>query len=251
MIPLENILIGTRKDLLHADVILDDGYHNLNNSNVRYPVLFRRPWNNSITGICAVSTYGEFLTLVDLLKKGTDLSGEKKIVALVGPSGSGKSAITNQLINETDGFTPVKTYTTRGYRNSSDRYHYTDKEDFLQKKEEGFFFETSSYQGEYYGTHAGDIFSIIQSGNIAVMVLDINGAIALKRAYKDSVLTVFVKRDKEACIRSILERNTSRDDTVRRLVSLEAEFTNEELCDVTITNNADVQSAAKQILEYL
>ena len=83
------------------------------------------------------------------------------------------------------------------------------------------------------------------------MVLDINGAIALIRAYKDSVLTVFVKRDKEACIRSILERNTSRDDTVRRLVSLEAEFANEELCDVTITNNADIQSAAKQILEYL
>ena len=36
----ENILIGNRKDLLQADVLLDDGVHNLTHSQAKYPVLY-------------------------------------------------------------------------------------------------------------------------------------------------------------------------------------------------------------------
>lgn len=250
MIPVENILIGTRKDLLQADVILDDGYHNLKNSNVRYPVLFRKPWNHTITGICAISTFDEFLTLIDILKKGSELTGEKKILALVGPSGTGKSAIADSLIKSAK-MDPVVTYTTRQPRGDNDRYHFISKQEFLRKKDSGFFLETSSYQGEYYGTHAGDIFSIIKNGKTAVMVLDINGAIAIKRAYKDSLLTVYIKRNKEDCIRSILNRNLSLEETVHRIASLDAEAANEELCDVTIENDSSIEGAISKIKNLL
>ena len=37
-IPPKNIIIGGRKDLLVADMSLDDGIHNLENSRVDYPV---------------------------------------------------------------------------------------------------------------------------------------------------------------------------------------------------------------------
>lgn len=251
MLPPENILIGARKDLLQGDVILDDGYHNLKNSNVKYPVLFRRPWNHSITGICSVSTYDDFLELIDIIKKGTDLTETKKIIALVGPSGSGKSTIAKALINDTDGFSPVISYTTRKQRNIDDCYHFISKKEFLEKKESGYFFETSSYQGEYYGIHVGDIFSVIKSGKTAVLVLDVNGAIALKHSYKESVLTVYVKREKDSCIRSILNRNLSQDETVRRIVSMDAETSNEELCDITVKNDGTIQETIKQIMDVL
>ena len=62
-----NILIGSRKDILVADILLDDCYFNIEHSNVRYPVLFRKPWNAQYTGVPAVSDYKEFLKLVDML----------------------------------------------------------------------------------------------------------------------------------------------------------------------------------------
>lgn len=38
-----NILIGARKDLLVADMMLDDTSQNLEQANVDYPVLYRQP----------------------------------------------------------------------------------------------------------------------------------------------------------------------------------------------------------------
>ena len=63
---ISNILIGARKDLLNADMMLDDAPQNLDGANTRYPVLFRQPWNYGKTGLLSVSTYAEFLTLVSL-----------------------------------------------------------------------------------------------------------------------------------------------------------------------------------------
>ena len=64
-VPERNIIIGARKDLVSLDILLDDGAHNILGSNAKYPVLFRRPWNNNLTGLLAVNSYADFLRLVD------------------------------------------------------------------------------------------------------------------------------------------------------------------------------------------
>ena len=250
MIPVENILIGSRKDLIHADVILDDGYHNLQNSNVAYPVLFRRPWNHNITGVASVSNYQEFLALIDILKQDFDLDAEpKEVLALVGPSGSGKTTIANRLTVCPEFFESVVTYTTRKPRDEDDRYHFVTRDEFFKMRDQNLFFETASYQGEYYGTKLSSIKDIIEQKKTAVLVVDINGAIALKKQFGNKALTVFVKRSKEECIRSILQRGMSREDTVKRLVSMEGEFLTEELCDITI-HNTTTNKAVEDIMQY-
>ncbi len=250
MIPVENIIIGARKDLLHADVILDDGYHNLKNSNVNCPVLFRRPWNHNITGVASVANYREFLTLIDMLKKDFDLEAESKdVVALVGPSGSGKTFIANRLTDSKD-MESVITYTTRHPRGNDDRYHFVTRNEFLKMRDANRFFETASYQGEYYGTTLESVVDIIEQDKIAVLVVDVNGAIALKRQFGNKALVAFVNRDKEDCVRSILERGMSMEDSVKRIVSMEGEFFAEGLCDITI-DNTSTQNATEQLLSYL
>lgn len=49
--PEQNIIMGFQKSLVHFDVTLDDGPHNILKSCAKYPVLMRRPWNESLSGI--------------------------------------------------------------------------------------------------------------------------------------------------------------------------------------------------------
>lgn len=231
----ENILIGNRKDLLQADVLLDDGVHNLTHSQAKYPVLYRRPWNEDTTGVLAVSNYYEFLQFVRMIQNKEETAAKPKIVAIVGPSGSGKTEVLSELGNHY-GFIPVRTYTTRqpDIRHAKN-YHFINKEEFEEMT--NTFFETSTYAGEWFGLNANDIYQIVNAGKIAVLMLDVNGAIALKRVFGKECLTVYLKRNKRDCISSILSRNLSLEETVSRIDSLDAEMKNEEFCDICIENN--------------
>ena len=107
-----NIIMGQRKDLLHADIILDDRIDNLLSSGCTLPVLYQQPWNNSATGLCRVSNYAEFLTIVDFLNGDkSNLGLIPKVLCIVGPSGSNKQNLADELC-QNDSFERVRTYTT-------------------------------------------------------------------------------------------------------------------------------------------
>ncbi|MDF2879704.1 MAG: hypothetical protein K0R54_261 [Clostridiaceae bacterium] len=48
-IPEENIIPISRKDLLFADIALDDGLHNIVVSKSKYPTIFDQPWNRMLS----------------------------------------------------------------------------------------------------------------------------------------------------------------------------------------------------------
>lgn len=62
--PPENIILGSAKDRVHFDIVLDDAIHNILDSKAEYPVLMRKPWNAKMTGLLSVNTMSEFVSLV-------------------------------------------------------------------------------------------------------------------------------------------------------------------------------------------
>ena len=78
--PLDHVIMGKRKDLMQADVILDDRVENLLETKCALPVLFDQPWNSKATGLIRVNDYGSFLTLIDFLNG-------KKMQSGKGPEG--------------------------------------------------------------------------------------------------------------------------------------------------------------------
>lgn len=242
----ENILIGNRKDLLQADVLLDDGIHNLTHAQVKYPVLFRRPWNQDVTGILAISNYYEFLQFMQMLQVSEKISGDVKVIAIVGPSGSGKTEVLNELA-KTEEFVPVKTYTTRksDIRHAKN-YHFVEKDRFFEMEDQ--FFEVSTYAGAHFALSVDDIYKIVDGGKKAVLMLDINGAIALKRVFGKECMTIYLKKSKRECIEAILNRKLSLEETVSRIDCLEAEMRNEEFCDQSI-ENFSVKQVIREIKE--
>lgn len=237
-IPPENIVMTYSKDTVVTDVLLDDGSHNIKASKSTYPVLLRKPWNQDLSGCLAVNSYDEFITLLNTIwpvPQKPKWDKTSRIVVLIGPTGSGKRDLIRYA--ESHQFAhSVKSYTSRAPRQNELDYYFVNKEKFLEMKHHHKFFETTVYAGEYFGTTFQELQDGLKRGNV-ILATDICGALALKQAFPDRTELIYVERQKEALVRSIIERDTSVEDKTRRICSLEDEYKNKELCDDWIDSN--------------
>lgn len=241
-LPHENIILGNAKNLVQFDIILDDAIHNVLETPAAYPVLMRKPWNWKMTGLLSVNNMTEFLSLVRQIIRASQSRTVKverpSVLALVGPSGAGKTQITQQLC-ENEHFASPMTYCTK----KSSKHHYISDEEFEKQK----FFEKTRYAGIKYGTKKEEIQAVLNRGQYAVMPLDMCGAIAMKRHFPTIIL--FIDKDKEILIRSIVEDSFDAGEKTLRILSIDAEKRNRQICDVVINNRGD--DGALQIQELL
>lgn len=252
-VPPQNIILTSSKSVVTLDVLLDDGPHNILQTIAKFPVLNRKPWNQNITGCLSINNYDDFFVILEAIQnslKPTEPVDGNSIIALVGPSGSGKTAIAEKLC-ENNGYYKTTPYTTRSPRENEDKkaYHFISMDEFLEAKKNGEFFETTMYAGCGYGTKKEDLKALLEKGNV-VIPIDITGAMTFKAHFKN-VRTVFIKRDREKLLESLLERNVPNKDKVNRIISLETELRNQELCDFVIDNNKSIEYAANTIKSLL
>lgn len=240
-IPPDHILMGSRKDKIDVDILFDDGMHNVFNSNAAYPILMRRPWNREATGILAVNTYDEFLKLVEIIADSYSIKPDKfslsqpSVVVLVGPSGSGKNEVARGLLEQTDCFEKLVSYTTdkKAAAQQEDWYHYVPDRKFHEMCDSGQMFESTTYAHHSYGSKKSDVEQILASGKHVLTVMDICGAMAMKTHF-DHVITIYIKRDKKELLTAILEKRSTTADKVNRLLAIEAETKNAEICDYLV-----------------
>ncbi len=255
-VPTKNILLGQRKDLVQLDILLDDGAHNISHSPATYPVLFRMPWNMHLSGLLSVTCYDDFVHLVDILRHSYTESRpdlrEGGVICLVGPTGSGKNEIAHALVQQHGMKKPV-TATTRPPRAGEDASHYrfVSEGEFLAAAARGEYLETTVYGGYHYGTFAAEIDRVVAEGGIAVLPIDICGALSLKNRYRQKALTVFLKRRREDVIFDIVSRPLDAHDKTCRILSLDDEYRNEELCDLALDANENAEALAARLSQML
>ena len=251
-IPSENIIIGTRKDVVAVDILLDDAAHNISSSRAAYPVLFRKPWNTDMSGLLSVNSYDDFLHLCQMVRssfteKAPDLT-HGGVVCLVGPSGSLKNDIAHELMRQ-ERFEKPLTSTTRPRRpgESADAYRFISEEKFLREKDAGKFIETTVYSKYYFGTSDDEIAPIVERGHCAVIPIDICGALTIKNFYRTRAMLVFTNREKSSVLLDIIGRNTTPEDKMRRIMSLDFEYRNAEISDVELSVGDDAAAAAETL----
>lgn len=251
-VPTENLIIGTRKDVIRLDVLLDDAAHNISTSQASYPVLMRKPWNKHLSGLLSVNSYSDFLHLVKLIRnsfieKTSDLS-KGGVVCLVGPSGTGKRKIASELCKDPRFLKPMTTTTRPTLPDETDEsYRFVTEEQFLKEQESGRFIETTVYSNHFYGTSAEQIDPIIDEGKIAVIPIDICGAVTVKNLYKSKAVLVFTERSKEEILLDIIDRPIDKQDKMRRIMSIDFENRNAELCDFAVQSDSGVAACAEAI----
>ncbi len=256
-IPQDHIYMGSRKDKIDVDILFDDGMHNVFRSNAAYPILMRRPWNQDATGVLAVNTYDEFLKLVEIIAASYNpnpertVSDQPGIVVLVGPSGSGKTEVAQELLKRSAHFEKLISYTTDATvgLHGGEWYHYISLDAFRKMRDNGEIFESTMYAGHNYGSCKDDVDKILESGHHVLTVMDICGAMSLKTHFPN-VTTVYLQRSKRALLENLLNKPLSMDEKVSRILALESEQRNADICDYTVSVQTYSQ-AAQEILEGL
>lgn len=253
----DHIYMGSRKDKIDVDILFDDGMHNVLRSNAGYPILLRRPWNQDATGVLAVNNYDEFLKLVETIADSYSTKAPRfdkeqpGIVVLVGPSGSGKTQVAKRLMKRSKRFEKLISYTTDATvgLQGGEWYHYISLEAFHQMQEKGEIFESTMYAGHCYGSRKADVEKILTGGKHVLTVMDICGAMALKTHFPN-VATVYMQRSKRELVAAVLQKQLSTEEKVSRLLALDAETQNAEICDYVVPV-MDYDQAAKELLDGL
>lgn len=172
------------------------------------------------------------------------------LTLLVGPTGVGKTTIWEYLAREHK-LIPFKTCTTRNIREKEQaeghipQYRFLTEHEFVHMIEQDYFFEHIEHIGKRYGTSKLDIEAAIADSNDWVGVVDIRGAISIKKAYPE-VLTIFIHAPSSAELaKRILERGseTTEEMAERIAVAYEREIPNAGQLDAGIVNSTIEQSA--------
>ncbi|HAG52265.1 MAG TPA: guanylate kinase [Alphaproteobacteria bacterium] len=117
------------------------------------------------------------------------------ILVLDGLLGGGKTTLARLLTQTEKHIKFSVSATTRPQREGEVdglNYHFMTKEEFLKKKEEGFFLETTEVVGQYYGTPKQQVEEALENGEDIIFDIDYVGTRELKRQMGDDVISVFL-----------------------------------------------------------
>lgn len=172
-----------------------------------------------------------------------------------GPSGAGKDTLVEGLRARHDRFLYSVSATTRppreGERDGVD-YFFLDRPEFERRKAVNDFLETREYNGHLYGTPRSFIDEALREGYDILSKPEVNGALAIKRAFPGAVL-IFIVPDKFSHLRSRLEarRTETNEQIAARLETAHDEFTFARRFDYLVINEEAQPQQAIDDLEAI
>ncbi|MEM1109918.1 MAG: guanylate kinase [Planctomycetota bacterium] len=144
------------------------------------------------------------------------------LLIISGPSGVGKSTLTNALLENLDADLSVS-MTTRPMSKSDvdgEHYHFVDVKTFEQTIIDQQFLEHAVYNGNYYGTPRKYVQEKLDSGRIVILEIDVEGARQVKQSMPSS-FAIFIKPPSEdALIERLRGRQREDEETIQKRFSL-------------------------------
>lgn len=171
------------------------------------------------------------------------------LVVLSGPSGVGKTAVSERLVRE-DGIVRAVTSTTRppreGEMDGVD-YHFLDRADFERQVKEGGFLEHAEVHGNLYGSPRDGIERQLISARAVLLLIDVQGAQLLRQGQVDALEIFLEPPGEEELKRRIVSRGEEDDDSIDlRLRNALTEIAEKDKYDHCVVND-DLEQAIEQI----
>jgi guanylate kinase len=184
----------------------------------------------------------------------TDSSGRGRLFVVSGPSGAGKGTVVAGLRERRpDVFLSVSSTTRPARRGEIDgvNYHFVSERDFVAGRDRGDFLETAEVYGNYYGTPRAPVEAALRQGRDVILELDIQGALAVKRALPDSALIFIEPPSLEELFTRLRGRRTEDPDALRRRVQAAYDEVKEKGAYDHIVVNDRIEEAIAQVIRIM
>ena len=177
------------------------------------------------------------------------------LIVVSGPSGAGKDTICNKLIKENSNIWMSVSMTTRKPRPLEKEgvdYFFVSSEEFENKINDNTFLEYASYNDNYYGTPKDKVEEKLNEGKDVILVIDINGAINIKKIIPSALFIFIMPPDMETLKNRLIGRKTeSKDKVVQRFITAYNEVNNYKKYNYVVVNDKveDAVNKVKSIIQ--
>ena len=183
-----------------------------------------------------------------LLMKNSPQSG--KLLVVSGPSGVGKSTITNKLRADERFWISVSVTTRRIRTGEVDGvdYHFVSDGKFEEMIKANEFLEFAEFAGAKYGTPKKAVESALQSGKNVILEIELNGARQVRKSSKEAIMIFIEPPSWEELTTRLTNRGTeSENSTLARLDRAKEELSAASEFDYVLVNHEVEQSVSELV----
>ncbi|BBD07153.1 guanylate kinase [Desulfovibrio ferrophilus] len=141
------------------------------------------------------------------------------MLVICAPSGTGKSTLTNRLRKEFPRLAFSISCTTRAPRDGEANgvdYHFLDRDEFITRRDAGYFAEWAEVHGNFYGTPKQALTEMLEEGRDVLFDIDVQGAAQLRQSMGEGCHVFLFPPSFQTLKDRLLGRGTDADDIVRR-----------------------------------
>lgn len=145
-----------------------------------------------------------------------------RLYVISGPSGVGKSTVIRLVLQKVENLGYSVSHTTRNPRGkevNGTAYHFVTRETFTKMIQAGDLLEWAEVYGDLYGTSFSSLRAQTERGTDVVLDVDPQGALNIRRSFKDCVLLFILPPSLEILEKRLRDRGTEGEEALRGRVA--------------------------------